>query len=176
MSCRTARSSSTPESQPSPHHPAPSPQSAGCGLQVRQVAPVPMTYPHHVEGGPGPSLLGTGDGGSTVLCRSFASGVSSQCMKGERIRYQQTGEFHVLTFSCYRRRRCLSAAAAMDLFEEAGNCPSGCATGNSALPPRSPKARDRGHPQLNEISHKRLGPPAFGQVVKTWKRETPGSR
>ena len=25
-------------------------------------------------------------------------------MKGQRIRYQQTGEFHFLTFSCYRRR------------------------------------------------------------------------
>jgi len=40
-------------------------------------------------------------------------------MKGERIRYQQTGEFHFLTFSCYRRRAYLTAAAAMDLFEDA---------------------------------------------------------
>jgi putative transposase len=40
-------------------------------------------------------------------------------MKGERIRYQQTGEFHFLTFSCFRRRRYLDSAAAMDLFEDA---------------------------------------------------------
>jgi putative transposase len=40
-------------------------------------------------------------------------------MKGARIRYQQTGEFHFLTFSCYRRRSYLSAGAAMDLFEDA---------------------------------------------------------
>jgi putative transposase len=40
-------------------------------------------------------------------------------MKGERIRYQQTGEFHFLTFSCYRRRAYLAAVAAMDLFEDA---------------------------------------------------------
>jgi len=40
-------------------------------------------------------------------------------MKGERIRYQQTGEFHFLTFSCYRRLPYLSGAAAMELFEDA---------------------------------------------------------
>ncbi|MDR3726838.1 MAG: transposase [Terracidiphilus sp.] len=40
-------------------------------------------------------------------------------MKGERIRYQQTGEFHFLTFSCYRRRPYLSTVATMDLFEDA---------------------------------------------------------
>jgi putative transposase len=40
-------------------------------------------------------------------------------MKGERIRYQQTGEFHFLTFSCYHRRPYLSAVAAMELFEDA---------------------------------------------------------
>jgi putative transposase len=40
-------------------------------------------------------------------------------MKGKRIRYQQTGEFHFLTFSCYRRQAYLSAVAAMDLFEDA---------------------------------------------------------
>jgi putative transposase len=40
-------------------------------------------------------------------------------MKDERIRYQQTGEFNFLTFSCYRRRAYLTAAAAMDLFEDA---------------------------------------------------------
>jgi putative transposase len=40
-------------------------------------------------------------------------------MKGERIRYQQTGEFHFLTFSCFRRRAYLSTVAAMELFEDA---------------------------------------------------------
>ena len=40
-------------------------------------------------------------------------------MKGERIRYQQTGEFHFLTFSCFRCRTYLSTVAAMDLFEDA---------------------------------------------------------
>jgi putative transposase len=40
-------------------------------------------------------------------------------MKGARIRYQQTGEFHFLTFSCYLRRSYFESAAAMDLFEDA---------------------------------------------------------
>jgi len=40
-------------------------------------------------------------------------------MKGKRIRYQQTEEFHFLTFSCYRRLPYLSAIAAMKLFEDA---------------------------------------------------------
>jgi putative transposase len=40
-------------------------------------------------------------------------------MKGERIRYQQTGEFHFLTFSCNRRRAYLTPIAAMELFEDA---------------------------------------------------------
>lgn len=40
-------------------------------------------------------------------------------MTGKRIRYQQTGDFHFLTFSCYRRRPYLSAVAAMELFEDA---------------------------------------------------------
>jgi putative transposase len=40
-------------------------------------------------------------------------------MKGERIRYQRTGEFHFLTFSCCRRRPYLSSIAAMELFEDA---------------------------------------------------------
>ena len=40
-------------------------------------------------------------------------------MRGELIRYQQTGEFHFLTFSCYRRRPYLYTVAAMELFEDA---------------------------------------------------------
>ena len=50
---------------------------------------------------------------------NFSVGVFSQFMKGERIRYQQKGEFHFLTFSCYRRRPYLSTVAAMELFEDA---------------------------------------------------------
>src|ERR1700721_1922429 len=41
-------------------------------------------------------------------------GVFSPRMKGQRIRYQQTGEFHFLTFRPY-----LSMVAAMELFEDA---------------------------------------------------------
>jgi putative transposase len=37
----------------------------------------------------------------------------------KRIRYQQAGEFHFLTFSCYRRRANLTTAAAMEMFEDA---------------------------------------------------------
>jgi putative transposase len=40
-------------------------------------------------------------------------------MKGARIRYQQTGEFHFLTFSCYRRLAYLSTVGAMEVFEDA---------------------------------------------------------
>ena len=40
-------------------------------------------------------------------------------MKVKRIRYQQTGEFHFLTFGCYRRRPYLKTVAAMELFEDA---------------------------------------------------------
>jgi putative transposase len=40
-------------------------------------------------------------------------------MKGECIRYQQTGEAHFLTFSCFRRRSYRSTVAAMELFEDA---------------------------------------------------------
>ena len=35
------------------------------------------------------------------------------------IRYEPTGSFHFLTFSCYRRLEHLGAAAARDLFEDA---------------------------------------------------------
>jgi putative transposase len=40
-------------------------------------------------------------------------------MKGQRIRYQQTGEFHFLTFSCYRRQAYFSTVGAMERFEDA---------------------------------------------------------
>jgi putative transposase len=77
-------------------------------------------YPNRDEGAPGPSLLGTGDGKSNNLTPNGNKiGVSSQSMKAERIRYQQTGDFHFLTFSCYQRRPYLSTIAAMELFEDA---------------------------------------------------------
>jgi REP element-mobilizing transposase RayT len=69
-------------------------------------------------GAPGPSPLGTGDGGACSANPS-AGGASSQCMKGKRVRYQEIGEFHFLTFSCYRRQPYLSAVAARELFEDA---------------------------------------------------------
>jgi putative transposase len=56
---------------------------------------------------------------SLFAAAGFTIGASSQSMKGERIRYQQTGEFHFLTFSCYRRRPYLFPAAAMKPFEDA---------------------------------------------------------
>ena len=40
-------------------------------------------------------------------------------MKGKRIRYQQTGQFHFLTFSCFHRRNYFVAAGTRDLFEGA---------------------------------------------------------
>ncbi|MGB6194243.1 MAG: transposase [Terracidiphilus sp.] len=40
-------------------------------------------------------------------------------MPGKRIRYQQTGDFHFLTFSCHRRQAYFSQIAAMELFEDA---------------------------------------------------------
>ena len=49
----------------------------------------------------------------------FTIEVSSQCMRGARIRYQQTVEFHFLTFGCYRRRPYPSTVAAMELLEDA---------------------------------------------------------
>jgi hypothetical protein len=57
--------------------------------------------------------------GSLITAAGFTVGVFSRCMKGQRIRYRQTGEFHFLTFSCYRRRPYLVAVAAMELFEDA---------------------------------------------------------
>ena len=55
----------------------------------------------------------------TTLPIPFPVGVFSQCMQGERIRYQQTGDFHFLTFSCFRRRPYLATVASMELFEDA---------------------------------------------------------
>jgi hypothetical protein len=43
-------------------------------------------------------------------------------MNGKRIRYQQTGEFHFLTFSCFHRLKYFAAASARDLFEDALEC------------------------------------------------------
>src|ERR1039458_3178605 len=49
----------------------------------------------------------------------FTIGVPLWCMKGERIRYQRTGEIDILTFSCYRRRPYMSTVAARGIFEDA---------------------------------------------------------
>jgi len=40
-------------------------------------------------------------------------------MKVLRVRYQQTGQFHFLTFSCYRRRSYFAVAGVRELFEDA---------------------------------------------------------
>ena len=69
-----------------------------------------------------PRSLAFGDRGpkdTLVTASASIPGVSSRCMKGKRIRYQQTGEFHFLTFSCHRRRSYLEPVAAMELFEDA---------------------------------------------------------
>jgi putative transposase len=49
----------------------------------------------------------------------FAVAVSLIPMTRGLVRYQQTGEFHFLTFSCYRRRPYMGTASARDLFERA---------------------------------------------------------
>ena len=36
------------------------------GVESWRVAPVPMSFPNHVEGAPGPSHLGTGESGTTT--------------------------------------------------------------------------------------------------------------
>ena len=54
-----------------------------------------------------------------ITAGGLRNGISSRGMKGQRIRYQQTGEFHFLTFSCYRRRPHLFTVGAMELFEDA---------------------------------------------------------
>lgn len=57
-----------------------------------------MALANHAEGAPGPSPSGAGDERRASLRKQPPVGVSSLPMKGERIRYQQTGEFHFLTF------------------------------------------------------------------------------
>lgn len=62
-----------------------------------------------------------GPGMEAQLRPNLSAGVFSECikcLKGERIRYQQTGEFHFLTFSSFRRRPYLSTVAARELFED----------------------------------------------------------
>jgi putative transposase len=39
-------------------------------------------------------------------------------MAGKLVRYQQTGDFHFVTFSCYRRQPLLSTAPVRELFEQ----------------------------------------------------------
>jgi len=99
-------------------------------ITVSAGSPVPVRLSNHAEGAPGRSQLGTGEVSAT-LPKPASVGVSSQCMKGERIRYQQTGEFHFLTFSCFRRRSYLSMVAAMELLHK-GEAPA-CRGGSRSL-------------------------------------------
>ena len=46
-------------------------------------------------------------------------GVFFRVMPRGLIRYQQTGDLHFITFSCYRRQAYLGAAAPRELFESA---------------------------------------------------------
>jgi len=68
---------------------------------------------------PVPGLWGPGRVASISRATRLEIGVSSWSMKGQRIRYQQTGDFHFLTFSCFHRRDYFAFAAAKDLFEDA---------------------------------------------------------
>jgi putative transposase len=68
---------------------------------------------------PVPRVRGPGMEDTLITASGLTFGVSSRCMKGKRIRYQQTGEFHFLTFSCYLRRPYLEAVTAKKLFEDA---------------------------------------------------------
>jgi len=60
-----------------------------------------------------------------VISHLIPTGVSPSYMKGERIRFQQTGEFHFLTFSCFHRRPYLSSWA-LQAAEKL--CPRGLVT------------------------------------------------
>jgi len=64
-------------------------------------------------------MTGPGIEVSHITASVFKTGVSSQCMKGKRIRYQQAGDFHFLTFSCFRRRAHFTTVEANELFEKA---------------------------------------------------------
>jgi hypothetical protein len=56
------------------------------------------------------------------------------------------------------------------LDKEAGSCPSRCAIpGLSPRPPRSPKARDRGHPRRDEIPLE-AGATRHASYSVTWHR------
>jgi hypothetical protein len=63
-------------------------------------------------------------------------------MKGERIRYQQTGEFHFLTFSCYRRPY-LSTVARWSFLKMRWSA-FGCAIFLPLLPLPGPQRRGTG--------------------------------
>jgi hypothetical protein len=52
---------------------------------------------------------------------NFSVGVSSKQMKGQRIRHQETGDFHFLTFSCFHRQPYLSQLG----FIGCGKTPAG---------------------------------------------------
>ena len=71
-----------------------------------------MTNSNPEEGAPGPSHLGTGDG-STSQPKLFPVKACSQCMKGKRIRYQQTAGAPTSMSECAERRLVFRATQAL---------------------------------------------------------------
>jgi hypothetical protein len=96
--------------------------SAGSG-RVAQV-PGEVIQPQKM-GGPGALHLGTWESTELVrpvllfldICFDFV--VSYPSMPSGLIRYEHTGSFHFLTFSCYHRRPHLASPEAKNLFEDA---------------------------------------------------------
>ena len=75
-------------------------------------------------------------------------------------RFQETGQLHFLTFSCYNRKPKLDNVWSYNLFEcelEAIR-PAGCSWVTSSFIPTSLKRRDVGHPDFWDKL--RSGPPA----------------
>ena len=94
---------------------------------------------------------------TTNLWRSYATSIATLSVEGWlRIRRIGSGRAFGITRRASRGLSRLNRIGQRS--EEAGNCPSGWAIENPH-PPRSPKARDRGHPQLDKIPL-RPGPPA----------------
>lgn len=67
-------------------------------------------------GAPGPPILGTWE---AVTANQPPRALSLPAMTHGLIRYQQSGDFHFLTFSCYQRLPNLRSATARELFESA---------------------------------------------------------
>src|SRR5271170_2700341 len=86
-----------------------------CGGWPRYHHPLPT----ELRVPPVPSLWGPGRVAPISRATRLEIGVSSWSMKGQRIRYRQTGDFHFLAFRCFHRRDYFAAAAAKGLFEDA---------------------------------------------------------